>query len=524
MRCPARADRRVEFIRESVAELRARSRARGGGAHRPARGRPREIPALAAGTRRRRRLRQPGLRAGGAASATPPSRTRSPPAASRFTRARTTSSSRGTRSSRRRASLLGVHALQERLAREADDFYLSSVPGRRAAPAARAPPADLDGADPVARVPGLRAHRPARAAACAGNVRRRGALRGFRERIDALPATRATFRPSRGLVPVRPPPLRHGLHPRARRVRALRCAASATAGAATWLSELDLARLLLPDPVAPPARGRAARSSRSTTRLAFPERSGHFAAWCEGRTGYPHRRRGDAPDQRDRLHAQPAAHDRRVVPREGPARRLALGRAILRRHLIDFDLASNNGGWQWAASTGCDAQPYFRIFNPVTQSERFDPTASSSAATCRNSRRSMRRRSTRRGRMPPRSSRRGRGDRPRLSGARRRPRRSAPGRAGAVQARVAGARRHPDTGRRRGRAPPNPVGARAAFMPGSHRHRRKPMTPFAARAGAWLVVAIVLAFFFAFTAAPARRSAASMSARPTPRCSTKPPR
>lgn len=40
--------------------------------------------------------------------------------------------------------------------------------------------------------------------------------------------------------------------------------------------------------------------------------------------------------------------------------------------LIDFDLAANNGGWQWAASTGCDAQPWFRIFNPVTQSEKFD--------------------------------------------------------------------------------------------------------------------------------------------------------
>ena len=40
--------------------------------------------------------------------------------------------------------------------------------------------------------------------------------------------------------------------------------------------------------------------------------------------------------------------------------------------LNDYDLASNNGGWQWAASTGCDAQPYFRIFNPVTQSKRFD--------------------------------------------------------------------------------------------------------------------------------------------------------
>jgi len=41
--------------------------------------------------------------------------------------------------------------------------------------------------------------------------------------------------------------------------------------------------------------------------------------------------------------------------------------------LNDFDLAANNGGWQWAASTGCDAQPWFRIFNPVTQSRRFDP-------------------------------------------------------------------------------------------------------------------------------------------------------
>lgn len=41
--------------------------------------------------------------------------------------------------------------------------------------------------------------------------------------------------------------------------------------------------------------------------------------------------------------------------------------------LNDFDFSANNGGWQWAASTGCDAQPYFRIFNPTTQSEKFDP-------------------------------------------------------------------------------------------------------------------------------------------------------
>ena len=43
------------------------------------------------------------------------------------------------------------------------------------------------------------------------------------------------------------------------------------------------------------------------------------------------------------------------------------------RHLVDGDVASNNGGWQWSASTGTDAQPYFRIFNPVSQGRRFDP-------------------------------------------------------------------------------------------------------------------------------------------------------
>jgi deoxyribodipyrimidine photo-lyase len=49
------------------------------------------------------------------------------------------------------------------------------------------------------------------------------------------------------------------------------------------------------------------------------------------------------------------------------------GERYFARQLNDYDLAANNGGWQWSASTGCDAQPYFRIFNPVTQSERFDP-------------------------------------------------------------------------------------------------------------------------------------------------------
>jgi len=48
------------------------------------------------------------------------------------------------------------------------------------------------------------------------------------------------------------------------------------------------------------------------------------------------------------------------------------GESYFAEHLNDFDLSANNGGWQWVASSGCDAQPYFRIFNPVSQSEKFD--------------------------------------------------------------------------------------------------------------------------------------------------------
>jgi len=49
------------------------------------------------------------------------------------------------------------------------------------------------------------------------------------------------------------------------------------------------------------------------------------------------------------------------------------GETYFARQLNDFDLSANNGGWQWASSSGCDAQPYFRIFNPISQSEKFDP-------------------------------------------------------------------------------------------------------------------------------------------------------
>jgi len=51
-----------------------------------------------------------------------------------------------------------------------------------------------------------------------------------------------------------------------------------------------------------------------------------------------------------------------------------IGEHYFMTKLVDGDFAANNGGWQWSAGTGCDAQPYFRVFNPISQSEKFDPT------------------------------------------------------------------------------------------------------------------------------------------------------
>ena len=98
-----------------------------------------------------------------------------------------------------------------------------------------------------------------------------------------------------------------------------------------------------------------------------------LAAWCSGRTGYP---LIDAAMRQ--LNYSGWMHNRlRMVVASFLSKDLGidwrLGEKYFADHLNDFDLSANNGGWQWASSSGCDAQPYFRIFNPVTQSERFDP-------------------------------------------------------------------------------------------------------------------------------------------------------
>ena len=100
-----------------------------------------------------------------------------------------------------------------------------------------------------------------------------------------------------------------------------------------------------------------------------------FTAWCEGKTGYP---LVDAAMHQ--LNQSGYMHNRlRMVVASFLTKDLGIdwrwGEAYFSEHLNDFELSSNNGGWQWASSSGCDAQPYFRIFNPITQSEKFDPEA-----------------------------------------------------------------------------------------------------------------------------------------------------
>lgn len=100
-----------------------------------------------------------------------------------------------------------------------------------------------------------------------------------------------------------------------------------------------------------------------------------FAAWCEARTGIP------IIDAAMRQLLQTGwMHNRlRMLTATFLSKQLLIdwrwGEAFFMRHLVDGDFASNNGGWQWCASTGTDAAPYFRVFNPVTQSKRFDPDA-----------------------------------------------------------------------------------------------------------------------------------------------------
>ncbi len=143
-------------------------------------------------------------------------------------------------------------------------------------------------------------------------------------------------------------------------------------GADSWLSELIWRdfyfQILWHHPRVVGASFRA-----EYDRVVWDAAPEYFAAWCAGRTGYPI---VDAAMRQ--INHSGYMHNRlRMIAASFLTKDLGIdwrrGEQYFADRLNDFDLAANNGGWQWAASTGCDAQPYFRIFNPVTQSERFDP-------------------------------------------------------------------------------------------------------------------------------------------------------
>ena len=143
-------------------------------------------------------------------------------------------------------------------------------------------------------------------------------------------------------------------------------------GARTWLSELiwrEFYFMILHHH--PRVVSHAFRAQFDSLR--FSNREDWYRAWCQGRTGYP---LVDAAMRQ--INGTGYMHNRlRMLTASFLVKDLGVdwrwGERYFARHLNDYDLAANNGGWQWAASTGCDAQPYFRIFNPVTQSEKFDP-------------------------------------------------------------------------------------------------------------------------------------------------------
>lgn len=147
----------------------------------------------------------------------------------------------------------------------------------------------------------------------------------------------------------------------------------ASAGAHTWLSELiwrEFYQMLLwhyPETV-------EHCFQRRFDAIAWPNPPGHFDAWREARTGYPI---VDAAMRQ--LEHSGYMHNRlRMITASFLVKDLHVDWRLGERHfaarLLDYDQAANVGGWQWSAGVGTDAQPWFRIFNPITQAQKFDPT------------------------------------------------------------------------------------------------------------------------------------------------------
>ena len=143
-------------------------------------------------------------------------------------------------------------------------------------------------------------------------------------------------------------------------------------GSDIWLSELiwrDFYSMILDQ--FPYVEKKAFLKKYQNLKWIYSKRK--FQAWSKGQTGFPIvdagmrqlNQTGFMPNRLRMICASFLVKDLLIDWRKGEK--------YFAEKLLDFDLASNNGGWQWCAGTGCDAQPYFRIFNPISQSQKYDP-------------------------------------------------------------------------------------------------------------------------------------------------------
>ncbi|RYF60346.1 MAG: deoxyribodipyrimidine photo-lyase [Comamonadaceae bacterium] len=260
-----------------------------------------------------------------------------------------------------------------------DDFYLKPYPVRRHADALIAPPDAHRQGVPTLTGIGFEKTNLAELEIPTGTQGAAALFDDFFERIDRYGETR-DFPAVRG-------PSYLGVHLRHGTVSIRQVAGIAhrlvmdrgDAGAAVWLSELvwrDFYAQLLANFPHVHSNGESRSFKPEYDRIRWHQgkhADALFDAWCQGRTGYPLIDAAMA-----QINQTGYMHNRlRMVTASFLCKDLGIdwrrGEAYFALHLNDFELASNNGGWQWASSSGCDAQPYFRIFNPISQSQRFDP-------------------------------------------------------------------------------------------------------------------------------------------------------
>ena len=254
-----------------------------------------------------------------------------------------------------------------------DDFLLKPYPVEKYAAALAVRPIALQAAVPELQALGFERTNLAELKIRCGSTGGQALFEDFFHRMDKYQATR-DFPSIKG-------PSYLSVHLRFGTVSIRKLAATAfqlslqgSQGASTWLGELiwrDFYAQILAN--FPHVVERSFKPEYDAIRWESGKHAqALFATWCEGRTGYP---LVDAAMAQ--INQTGYMHNRlRMVVASFLVKDLGIdwrqGERYFAEKLIDFDLSANNGGWQWASSSGCDAQPYFRIFNPVSQSEKFD--------------------------------------------------------------------------------------------------------------------------------------------------------